>query len=214
MGAWPFGDEPNHANRTDALPLVMIIIHLGANITSSCPPFSGRTSLLLLGLFSRTNLCRPTSHDPRPCINFTTSPLKPLAYRIPNRLPFSLHIYRLSHPDFAAMYRTKHFKWKLMHIWGILSHLGLVVAAAIGFLYHLGTTGQAASWGYPTAADVHSCGYPMTGRYGSSFTLDMAARTQLMTCFVVVSILLSDRLCPIPGRGHHQSLTGTSYLLI
>lgn len=97
------------------------------------------------------------------------------------------------------MYRTKHFRWKLMHLWGILSHLGLVVAAAVGFLYHLGTTDQAASWGYQTAADVHSCGYPMIGRYGSGFTLDMAARTQLMTCFVVVSTPLSYAPCSMLG---------------
>lgn len=95
-----------------------------------------------------------------------------------------------------------------MHIWGILSHLGLVIAAAIGFLYHLGTTGQSAPWGYPTAADVHSCGYPMMGRYeyGGGFTLDVAARTQLMTCFVVVSIIP----CPT-GHVRYPAMHTISY---
>ncbi|KAL2158740.1 hypothetical protein VTH06DRAFT_3931 [Thermothelomyces fergusii] len=44
------------------------------------------------------------------------------------------------------MYRTKHFRWKLMHLWGISAHFGLVVTAAIGYICQLGTTARPERW--------------------------------------------------------------------
>ncbi len=50
-----------------------------------------------------------------------------------------------------------------MHVGGILTHLGLVVAASISFLYHIGQATQASSWGYPggAASRVRPCRYAL-----------------------------------------------------
>ncbi|KAK4156348.1 hypothetical protein C8A00DRAFT_30740 [Chaetomidium leptoderma] len=94
------------------------------------------------------------------------------------------------------MYRTSHFKWKLMHVLSILAHLGLVVAASASFLYDIGkTTGpvRTVQWShyYPTGADVHPCSLAVMNGLGNGSTFDMATQKLLKTCLVVGSLGLT-----------------------
>ncbi len=81
-----------------------------------------------------------------------------------------------------------------MHVWGILAHLGLVVAASIGFLCDVGQTTQTTGpWGYSAAAQVHPCRYALMAGGGfhveDRLSYDMATRPLLMTSVMVVSPL-------------------------
>jgi hypothetical protein len=101
------------------------------------------------------------------------------------------------------MYRTRHFRWKLMHILVILAHLGLIVAASITYVYDLGKAVQSVQWVRPLAvADMHPCTLSLAGVFGNEFTFDVAIRAVLMTSLVVVSPRL-----PSPDP-HSPALSG------
>ncbi len=135
-------------------------------------------------------VCRPP--ELRVCPSFGTSrPNKTYGFKVQtaiHRVELHLHITSrppCAEPDIiAGMYRTQHFRWKLMHIWGILVHLFLVVAVAIGFLYDLGRPYQLEQWeypGHPTAIALHPCRYHAAiegHRY--DFAFDRASRTSLL----------------------------------
>ncbi len=84
-----------------------------------------------------------------------------------------------------------------MHVWGILAHLGLVVAASISLLLDAGQAAQTRiPWGYSTAAQVHPCRYALVAAGGfqveDGFLDDMATRPLLTTSVMVVSSLGGD----------------------
>jgi hypothetical protein len=89
------------------------------------------------------------------------------------------------------MYRPRHFRWKLMHLFNMLAHLGLVVAVAISYIYDLGITTQSISRGRPTPAGVSTsaCSPASLARVESGFTFDMATHTLLKACLNAVSSL-------------------------
>jgi hypothetical protein len=75
-----------------------------------------------------------------------------------------------------------------MHILVILAHLGLIVAASITYVYYLGKAVQSVHWTRPeTAVEIHPCTLSLSGVFGDGFNFDMALRTLLMACLVVVS---------------------------
>ncbi|KAK3898526.1 hypothetical protein C8A05DRAFT_18912 [Staphylotrichum tortipilum] len=81
------------------------------------------------------------------------------------------------------MYRTKHLRWKLMHIWGILVHLFLVVAATIGFLCDLSKPYQLERWEYlshPTATALHPCRFHAAIESNDGLAFNKAARIGLL----------------------------------
>ena len=94
------------------------------------------------------------------------------------------------------MYQIKHLRWRLVHVWGILAHLGLVVAASISFLYDVGQTTQTTiPWGYSTAAQAHPCRCALMAGGGfqveDRLSYDMATRPLLTISAMVVSSLWS-----------------------
>ncbi len=92
------------------------------------------------------------------------------------------------------MYQIKHLRWRLVHVWGILAHLGLLVAASISFLYDVGqTTHTISPWAYSAAAQVHPCRYALMAGGGlqaeARLSYDMATRPLLAASVMVVSPL-------------------------
>ncbi|KAK3303940.1 uncharacterized protein B0T15DRAFT_400615 [Chaetomium strumarium] len=90
------------------------------------------------------------------------------------------------------MYRTKHFRWKLVHIFNILSHLGLAVAASISYICDLSesTRSRQSQWSY-SLTNANPCHVALQSEFGDGLMFDMAARTLLMTCLVVGALGLA-----------------------
>ncbi|AEO61308.1 hypothetical protein MYCTH_2084292 [Thermothelomyces thermophilus ATCC 42464] len=87
------------------------------------------------------------------------------------------------------MYRTKHFRWKLMHLWGISAHLGLVAAVAIGYLGQLGNPARPERWGRATtAAGTSRCTAVMAAGLDGGDTLDVGTHTLLRACLILGSL--------------------------
>ncbi|KAL2140030.1 hypothetical protein VTI28DRAFT_4338 [Corynascus sepedonium] len=87
------------------------------------------------------------------------------------------------------MYRTKHFRWKLMHLWGISAHLGLIAAVAISYLYHLEIINQPLSWSHsPTISGSHCmAGIETQTGLESENASKMAVQTLLKACLILGS---------------------------
>ncbi|KAK4042795.1 hypothetical protein C8A01DRAFT_44288 [Parachaetomium inaequale] len=86
------------------------------------------------------------------------------------------------------MYRTRHFRWKLMHLCGILTHLGLVVAVAVSYICDLSRTTQSGLWGQVTVVEMNSCRFTQMAGLGNGFTFDVATHTLLKACLAVGSL--------------------------
>ncbi|KAK3298058.1 uncharacterized protein B0H64DRAFT_474068 [Chaetomium fimeti] len=88
------------------------------------------------------------------------------------------------------MYRTKNFRWKMMHLWGILAHLGLVVAVAISYIYDLDKTARSIPWVHSTAAEMNPgpCRLALSAGSNNGFTFDRSTQALLKACLVVGSL--------------------------
>ncbi|KAH6613267.1 hypothetical protein F5144DRAFT_661263 [Chaetomium tenue] len=107
------------------------------------------------------------------------------------------------------MYRTKHFRWKLMHVWGILAHLGLVVAVAINYIYDLDKATRSITWSHLSAVETSSRPRELALVAASSdvFTFDRSTHALLKACLIMGSlgftinvILLALLLAVEPNR--------------
>ncbi|EAQ87019.1 predicted protein [Chaetomium globosum CBS 148.51] len=85
------------------------------------------------------------------------------------------------------MYRTKHFRWKLMHVWGILAHLGLVVAVAINYIYDLDKATRSITWSHLTAVETNYRPRELALVAASSdvFTFDRSTHALLKACLIM-----------------------------
>ncbi|GAB1313663.1 hypothetical protein MFIFM68171_03873 [Madurella fahalii] len=88
------------------------------------------------------------------------------------------------------MYRPKHFRWKLMHVSGIIAHFGLTIAAAISYIYTLGfdTAPVERSSTNVTSVNTNPCSFALMGGFGHWGSFDVAVRTLLITCLIVGSL--------------------------
>ncbi|KAK4239226.1 hypothetical protein C8A03DRAFT_14363 [Achaetomium macrosporum] len=92
------------------------------------------------------------------------------------------------------MHRTKHFRWKLVHIFSILAHLGLAIAASISYVCDVNKSTRLlqSQWSYSSMTNVNPCHHlALQSEFGDGFMFDMAARTLLMTCLVVGALGLA-----------------------
>ena len=90
-----------------------------------------------------------------------------------------------------------------MHVWGILAHLGLVVAVAINYIYDLDKATRSTTWSHLTAAEANSRPRELALAAASNdgFTFDRSTHALLNACLVVVS----------PASASHKShYIGTS----
>ena len=94
------------------------------------------------------------------------------------------------------MYRTRHFRWKLMHLCGVLTHLGLVVAVAVSYICDLSRTTRSIHWGHVTVVEMNSCRFAQMAGLGNGFTFDVATQALLKACLVVVSLLFQFPVHP------------------
>ncbi|KXX81667.1 hypothetical protein MMYC01_202047 [Madurella mycetomatis] len=85
------------------------------------------------------------------------------------------------------MYRPRHFRWRLMHVSGILAHFGLTIAAGICYIYNLGFDTAPVEWGSmnKTSTDMNPCNFALMGGFGNWGSFDVAVRTLLITCLIV-----------------------------
>jgi hypothetical protein len=80
----------------------------------------------------------------------------------------------------------------LVHVLCILTHFGMTIAAAIGYIYNHDqdrVTGLS-DWSYLTTANVKPCHFALSGGLKHRATADMTARTLLVACLGVVSSVL------------------------
>lgn len=72
---------------------------------------------------------------------------------------------------------------------GILAHFGLTIAAGICYIYNLGFDTAPVDWGSmsTTSADRSPCSFALMGGLGNWGSFDVAVRTLLITCLIVVS---------------------------
>lgn len=76
-----------------------------------------------------------------------------------------------------------------MHLWGILAHLGLVVAVAINYIYDLDKATRSITWSHSAAAEMNSgpCRLALAAASSDGFTFDKSTHALLKACLVVVS---------------------------
>lgn len=96
------------------------------------------------------------------------------------------------------MYQTRHFRWKVVHTLTILAHVGLTIAASVGYIQQLGksTSFPATAWSHPrtqTAIATSSCSLALVDRPGSGYMLATAVPSThpapvLLACLIVVSL--------------------------
>ena len=76
-----------------------------------------------------------------------------------------------------------------MHLWGILAHLGLVVAVAINYIYDLDKVTRSITWSHSAAAEMNPgpCRLALTAASSDGFTFDKSTLALLKACLIVVS---------------------------
>ncbi|KAK4142820.1 uncharacterized protein C8A04DRAFT_38034 [Dichotomopilus funicola] len=89
------------------------------------------------------------------------------------------------------MYRKKQIRWKLIHLWTIIAHLGLLASAATSYIYDLGRHNSPYRWEQSTAANMHSCGSVRVARLDSRLASDTATPELLRACLVIGSLGLT-----------------------
>ncbi|KAK4101792.1 hypothetical protein N658DRAFT_38219 [Parathielavia hyrcaniae] len=126
------------------------------------------------------------------------------------------------------MYRTRHFRWKMMHISVLLAHLGLIVAAGISYLYEI-DAGTSSIRRRPhqlvVSEMMHPCTLSRAGMFVDGLTSDVASRTLIMACLVVgtiglvlnislfalLLILEPNRITLTEGERHWRKQTATFF---
>ncbi|KAL2116284.1 hypothetical protein VTJ04DRAFT_8451 [Mycothermus thermophilus] len=86
------------------------------------------------------------------------------------------------------MYRTTHFRWKLMHAGCILAHLNLVVSVATSYIYDLGRNAEPIQWAVPALTGANRCGSVLSMASPSPFSFDAASHILLKACFLMGTI--------------------------
>ncbi|KAK3387948.1 hypothetical protein B0H63DRAFT_167187 [Podospora didyma] len=85
------------------------------------------------------------------------------------------------------MYKTNNFGWKLTHVLCILAHLGLVIAAAVAYVYNMSKDNNAVDYSKLVAPDTNPCSFALMGMFGSARggSFDVAVHTLPMSCMAV-----------------------------
>ncbi|KAL2133436.1 hypothetical protein VTI74DRAFT_2322 [Chaetomium olivicolor] len=94
------------------------------------------------------------------------------------------------------MYWTKHFRWWLVHMLTMLTHLGLIIVAAITYVYDVGKTNRTVQRPSQPDPNMHPCSTAFIGTFTGGFGYDMTVRTLLMTSLTVVSRLVPSTRPP------------------